>query len=192
MRARRLISTALAALALGACTTAAGDARQALREGRYGDAATRFEDILARDPNRVDALVGLGIAKYRAGAFDEAIEPLGRAVAREPRLVTARLYLGLAHLRRADYGLVEEQFKALVAERAGTRLAGQADRVLRLLRGADPASDDLRAFMAASLENELEAERSVAEAQQIAREAEFRWRNAYYSSPVILRSRCRC
>jgi uncharacterized membrane-anchored protein len=32
----------------------------ALIQGRYEEAASRFEDMLSRDPNRLDALVGLG------------------------------------------------------------------------------------------------------------------------------------
>jgi len=193
MPVRGLLSLVLIALAFSACATASGEARRALREGRYGEAATGFEDVLAKEPDKIDALIGLGVAKYRAGAFDEALPPLDRAVARAPKLPVARLYLGLAHLRRGEIGPVEEHFNALVAERPGTRLAAQAERVLKLLRGADPTSDDLRAFMAESLENEAAAEREVAEAERRAREAEWRWRDPYYywGPPVILRCR-RC
>jgi len=193
MQVRGLLSLVLVALAFSACATASGEARRALREGRYGEAATGFEDVLAKEPDKIDALIGLGVAKYRAGAFDEALPPLDRAVARAPKLPVARLYLGLAHLRRGEIGPVEEHFNALVAERPGTRLAAQAERVLKLLRGADPTSDDIRAFMAESLENEAAAEREVAEAERRAREAEWRWRDPYYywGPPVILRCR-RC
>jgi tetratricopeptide (TPR) repeat protein len=194
MRARGLLTLALVALTLAACTTTYGEGRKALGQGRYTDAATRFEEVLAKHPDRVEALLGLGVAKYRAGRYDEALDPLGRALAREPKLTAARLYLGLAQLRRAEIGAVEEHFKALVAERPGTRLAAQAQRILQLLRGPDAASDDLRTFMAASLENESESERDVAEARRQARDAELRWRDAYpyYAHPLALRSRCRC
>ncbi len=186
----------LAALAVAGCASASNDARRALSQGRYADAATHFEDVLARDPDRVEALVGLGIAKYKAGAFDEAIAPLDRAVARQPKLSTARLYLALAHLRKGEYGPVEQNLAEVMTQQAGTRLAAQADRALRLLRGSDPITDDMRTFVAASLEDEAELERKAADAERAARAAEMRWRNAYpypysYSTPIWC-SRRRC
>lgn len=191
----RWLALVLAALTFGGCVTTYGEGRTALRQGRYTDAATRFEQVLAKDPDRTEALVGLGIAKYRAGSFDEAIDPLGRAVAREPKFDLARLYLGLARLRKGDLGAVEQEFKAIVAQRPGTRLAAQLDRALVLLRGRDPASDELRAFIAASLENESEAEREIADARREAREAELlRWRDPYWYAPgpYLLRTCRRC
>jgi tetratricopeptide (TPR) repeat protein len=196
MYARRLLALGLVALASASCTTTYGEGRKALSQGRYTDAVTHFEEVLEKHPDRIDALLGVGVAKYRAGRYDEALEPLGRAVAREPKLTAARLYLGLAHLRRAEIGPVEEHFKALVAEAPGTRLAAQTERVLQLLRGSDAASDDVRTFMAASLENEYEAAREVAEAQRQARDAELRWRDPFpyyygYGHPFYHWSRSR-
>jgi tetratricopeptide (TPR) repeat protein len=194
MPARGLLSLVVVALALAACATASSEARRALREGRYGEAASGFEDVLTKEPDKVEALVGLGVAKYRAGAFEEALPPLDRAVTREPKLTVAHLYLGLTHLRRGEDEDVEEHLKTVVAERPGTRLAAQADRVLKVLRGPDPASSELRTFMAESLESELAAERDIADAEQRARNAELRWRDpwpySYWGSPVLIR-RCR-
>ena len=194
MRIRSVLVLALAALLLGGCATTFGEGRKALRQGRYADAATRFEEVLAKDPDRLDALVGLGIAKYRAGSFDEAIDALGRAVAREPKFDLAQLYLGLARLRKGDLGPVEQEFKAIVAQRPGTRLAAQLDRALALLRGPDPASEELRTFIAASLESESEAEREIADARREARNAELRWRDPYWYGgyPYFLRTCRRC
>jgi Flp pilus assembly protein TadD len=182
----------LVMLALGAvgCATAMGDGRAALREGNYSEAATRFEQALADNPDRTDALVGLGIAKYKAGDLDGATGPLSRVVAREARSATARLYLGLVHLRKGEIGAVDEHLKTYIAERPGTRVAAQADRVLRVLRGSDPVSEEMRTFMAASLEDEAEMEREVAEARRYARDAEWRardpfWYDRYYHRPYI-------
>jgi tetratricopeptide (TPR) repeat protein len=192
MRARTMFAVSLGALTLAGCASATMDGRQALRQGRYDEAATRFEDALAREPDRVDALVGLGVAKYKVGAFDEAIDPLGRALARQPKLPIAHLYLGLAHLRKGEDGPVEEHLGALATQQKGTRLAAQSDRALRVLRGRDPISDEMRTFMAASLEDQADLERQAIEAQRAAREAELRWRDAYYSSPIILCRGRRC
>ena len=195
-RIRTTGALVLAALGLAGCVTAMGEGRSALRQGRYADAATHFEEALASDPEQTDALVGLGVAKYKAGDWDEAIPPLDRVVTREPRSATARLYLALAHLRKGEIGPVDEHLGAFVRERSGTRVAAQADRALRLLRGQEPLSDEMRAFVAASLEDEAEMEREVVEARRYAREMEYRWRDAYYydpfySRPVIIRSRRR-
>lgn len=183
MRIRSMLVLALVALMLGGCATTYGEGRQALHQGRYADAATHFGEVLAKDPNRLDALVGLGIAKYRAGSFEEAIDPLASAVARAPSHDLPRLYLGLARLRKGDLGAAEQDFKAIVVQRPGTRLTAQVDRALVLLRGRDPVSDELRAFIAASLENESEAEREIADARREARYAELRWRDPYWAAP---------
>ncbi|MBI2205603.1 MAG: tetratricopeptide repeat protein [Candidatus Rokubacteria bacterium] len=190
----RTFAVGLVVLAVAGCATAQSDGRQALRQGRYTDAATHFEEALAKDPDRLESLIGLGIARYKTGEYDAAIEPLGRAVSREPTMTTARLYLGLSYLRKSEFGPMEEHLAAVMAQRPGSRLAGQTDRAFRLLRGSDPLGDEMRAFIATSLEDELEAERQVAEAQRVAREAERRWRDAYYGygAPILLRSRCRC
>lgn len=190
----RTFAVGLTVLAVAGCATAQGDGRQALRQGRYTDAATHFEEALAKDPHRLESLIGLGIAKYKTGDFDAAIEPLGRAASREPRMTTARLYLGLSYLGKGEVGPAEEHLAAVMAQRPGTRLSAQTDRALRLLRGSDPLGTEMRAFVAASLEDELEAERQVADAQRVARDAELRWRDAYYGygAPILLRSRCRC
>lgn len=165
-----VVTTALTS----ACATAYSDGRVALSQGRYVDATTRFEEVLARDPERLDALVGLGIAKYKLGALDEAAGALGRAVARAPKLLAARLYLGLAHLGRSEYGPAEEHLAEVTRLAPGTRTAAQVDRALRLMRGRDPLSDELRAFVAASLEDDADLEREVRETQAALREAELR------------------
>ena len=97
------------------------------------------------------------------------------------------------HLRQGYIGAVDEHLGALVAQRPGTRLAAQADRALRVLRGPDPLSDDMRAFIAASLEDEAEMEQQVHEARWYAREMELRWRDRSlydpYSGRLFLRRR---
>jgi tetratricopeptide (TPR) repeat protein len=82
---------ALLALAMSSgCTTAYGQGRTALRQGRYAEAASSFEKALKEHPDRMDALVGLGIARYEQRAFDDAVAHLGRAVAQDPKLEDAQ------------------------------------------------------------------------------------------------------
>lgn len=158
------MAVALAALLAG-CATPYVRGRAALAGGRYDEAAGHFQEILAADPGRTDALTGLGVALYKQGALDPAVDALRRAVAAAPRSCEARLYLGLAHLRRGEDRLAEAELAALRVQELHERIAAQLDRALRVLRLAGLA-DDVRAFVAAALEDELEWEREVREARQ--------------------------
>ena len=193
MRHRRWLVLGLPMLWIAAgCATRVSEGRTALRHGNYLEAASRFENVLASNPRRTDALVGLGVSKYKLGAFDEAAETLGRAVARTPNDPTVRLYLALSHLQKGEYGPVEEHLAALAALKPGPRAVAQIDRALRLTRGSEPLSDEIRAFMAASLEDETGLERQLTEAQRALRESEMR--RIQYSPPIHVdsRGRCRC
>ena len=131
-----------------------------------GDPTTRFEQILASNPNRVDALVGLGIARYKEGLFNDAVEHLSRAVAREPKHYAARLYLALAYLRKGEDGRAEEHLNALSSLKPDPRVAAQIDRTLRILRQSLPPNDEMRSFIAASLEDGVEMAREVQDAKR--------------------------
>ena len=76
---RGLRAAALAVLLAG-CATPYVQGRAALSEGRYDEAAGHFREVLTADPARTDALTGLGIALYKQGALDPAVDALRRAV----------------------------------------------------------------------------------------------------------------
>src|SRR3989449_10845376 len=117
--------TFLAVALLAGCATPYGRARTALAEGRYEEAASGFEEVLARHPDRLDALVGLGKARYKLGAFDEAITALTRAVAQAPKSEAAQLYLGLSYLQKGEDGPAEEHLKAFLDLKPHARIAAQ-------------------------------------------------------------------
>lgn len=165
-----------------ACTTTFGQGVAAAREGRYADASRAFERVLAEDPDRFDALVSLGIARYKLGSFDEALAPLERAKARAPRDATVRLYLGLSHLQKGEVGPVEEHLAAFADLAADRRIAAQAQRALRLMRG-DPLDSETRAFVAASLDDEAELLRELSEARRALANADARAR--IYAAPLF-------
>lgn len=155
----------MSALAGAGCTTLYGQGMTALRLERYDEAAIRFEAALKQDPERLDARVGLGIARYKLGMLDQAVEVLERVIARAPRNTDARLYLGLSYLRKGEDGPAEEQLTALADPKLHPRLAAQIARALKVLRVEYPLSDEVRSFLAASLEDEAEWERDLREAQ---------------------------
>src|SRR2546428_253989 len=71
MTVHRCYPVLLAALAfaISGCATTVGLGQAALREGRYSEAASKFETALTEHPERTDALVGLGIARYARWAY---------------------------------------------------------------------------------------------------------------------------
>jgi Tfp pilus assembly protein PilF len=154
----------VAASAVAACTTtSAARGQAALRQGNFESAAWDFEEALAEEPQRLDALIGLGVARYQLGAFAEARDVLDRAVARAPRDPHARLYLGLAELQDGDVARAVEQLRAFRAGRLDPRVAAFIDRSLPLLEYA-PA-DDLRRLVAATLEDEVTFARELEQAR---------------------------
>ena len=181
----RTVYTALALLlglsVLAGCATTFGQGVGAAREGRYADASDAFERVLAEDPDRFDALVNLGIARYKLGVLDEAIAALERARARAPRDATVRLYLGLSLLQKGEVGPADEHLTAFAGLAADRRIAAQALRALRLLRGVE-LDAETRAFVAASLDDQAELLREVSEAQRALAAADARaWS---YATPL--------
>jgi tetratricopeptide (TPR) repeat protein len=155
----------LVLLLIGGCATAYTRGRTALGEGRYLDAAADFEQVLRERPDRVSALVGLGVARYHLGRYDEARDALERAASREPRNDEAQLYLGLAYLQKGDMVHAEERLRMYRNVPHYPRVTAQIDQALGLLRSERPLSDQTRAYVAASLENAAHLEGRLREAE---------------------------
>lgn len=134
---------------LTGCVTATGRGEAALESGRYGEAATRFEEALAGKPGSLDALVGLGIAKYRLGALDEAQRALTEALGQAPDLPIAHLYLGLIALLRGQDAAAGESLRRYAAG-APPRLTAHVERAL----AGGTVSAEMRQYMAASIEDQ--------------------------------------
>lgn len=182
-------SIVLAALALLAgCATPTLQGRAALNSGRYDEAARHFEEALAGEAGRVTDLVGLGIARYKLGALDEAQRALAEAVARQPDAPTPHLYLALVAIRRADDAGAGAHLGRYLQLGAPARLAAQLDRTRAALRG--PVTPPMREYMAASLEDAYQWAGEVAGALRAARDAELRWIAA--ERVYLLPRACRC
>jgi tetratricopeptide (TPR) repeat protein len=175
----------IAAVAAGCATTPSSAGRAALREGRAADAASNFEAALAQDPERLDALIGLGIARFRLGNYDEAITALSQAVNRAPAHPAARLYLALAQLRKHDDAAAIEHLTALRSVDLEPRFAALVDQALALLREGPP-SDAVRTYMIASLDYGADWSRELAETRRALRSTQlyadplWHWPPHYY------------
>jgi tetratricopeptide (TPR) repeat protein len=186
----RLMTLLTAIALLAGCATATRQGHVALGGGRYDEAARHFEDALAgAEPARPVDLIGLGIARYKLGALDEAHRALTDAAALAPEAPTAQLYLALIAIRRADDAAADAHLARYLALGAPPRLAAQLERTRQTLRSG-PVTPPLRDFMAASLEDAYQWAGEVTAALAAVRDAELRW---YAADRVYLLPRaCRC
>ncbi len=138
------------AFAISGCATTMGLGETALRDGRYAEAASKFETALKERPERTEALVGLGIARYGQGVYDEAVENLSQVVSRDSKRADAQLYLGLSYLERGDEGSSAEHLSAFRDLTHSVRLTRQVDDALQLMHTEPRLSPKSHHFIAAS------------------------------------------
>jgi len=164
---RRSYPLLLTALVFGisGCATTVGLGETALRDGRYAEAASKFETALKERPERTDALVGLGIARYGQKVYDEAVAHLSQAVSQDPKRADAQLYLGLSYLERGDESASAEHLRAFRGLTRSARVAGQVDDALQLMRTETRLSPQSRHFIATSLESAMKAEQELRDAR---------------------------
>lgn len=180
MKWRLGLGLVLVLLAAAGCATgkaAAGSA--ALREGRPAEAAERFQEALAEDPERLDAKIGLGVSRYRLGAYDAAIALLREAVTQAPNQPAPHLYLALNHLAKGDDAATIQELEALHRLQLEPRLAAQVDQTLALLR-AGGVTNPIRTYIAASLDYAYDWARELAETHLALRRAELAWDPFWY------------
>jgi protein O-GlcNAc transferase len=120
------------------------DARQRHQAGRLAEAETLYREVLAQDPNHLEALHLLGILAGQAGRPEQALQLIGRAVEIDPGNAEAQGNLG-ATLR--TLGRVEE---AIAAFREVVRLQpGSAEargRLGEVCLGAKRFEEAIEAF----------------------------------------------
>jgi tetratricopeptide (TPR) repeat protein len=152
---------------LTGCTTALGQGQAALRQGRCEEAAHHFRQALAHE-ERADARFGLGLCLYQLHDFDEAARTLAPVVSAEPRNPDARLFLALSYLKLGDNAAAREHLGALRSLPLHARLNAQVGRALDVL-AFDGLPAPIRAFVAASLEDEAAWVRELREARLVPR-----------------------
>jgi glycosyltransferase involved in cell wall biosynthesis/tetratricopeptide (TPR) repeat protein len=85
-------------------------AHRRIGAGRGAEAEAIFREVLARDPDRPDALAGLARLLFSARRFNEAIAVWRRAVAVEPQSREAPFQLARALYRRGQLEAAAEQY----------------------------------------------------------------------------------
>ena len=157
---------------LTACATPTTEGRAALARGSYDEAARHFQEGLAREPGRVADLVGLGVARYKLNALDEAQPAFEQALAQSADLPSARLYLALIAVLRGDAAAAHDHLARFLTFAPPPRLAAQIDRARRALPTA--TTPPMRIYLAASLEDGYQWAGEVTAALQAVRDAELR------------------
>ena len=170
---RRLDLVVLSAVLLAGCASADRRGERALHSGDYNEAIHLFQATLAEHPDRLDARVGLGVALYKAGALADAAVTLDDVLAREPTETSALLTRGLIAIQQGEDAVAADHLTRFDEAAHIPRLAGQLGAALRILRGAEPLSADMRQFMAASLEAAVRSARDVEQARLAAQRASF-------------------
>src|SRR5687767_7200815 len=139
-------------IVVAGCVTVQRRGEQALYAGHYDEAIHLFQATLAEHPDRLDARLGLGIALYKAGALPDAALTLEDVLARAPAEGSALLYRGLIAIQQREDGAAADYLTRFRDVARIPRFDAQLERALRVLRGAEPLSGDIRDFMATSLE----------------------------------------
>ena len=173
-----LLLAAGLALTVAGCATSYVRGQTELRGGRPAEARRHFQEVLANHPERSDALAGLAVAEYKLGAYDRALPLFERVVARMPTSGGAHLYLGLTHLQRGELARAAALMTEARRLPLPARTVAQIDRAVPLLETG--LSDAERAFVAASLESELDWAAEVHDARTAPR-ARFEPTWAIYS-----------
>jgi tetratricopeptide (TPR) repeat protein len=174
-----LVLLGLMALAVAGCASSTAAGRSALNQGRPDQAAERFEEALAENPENVDALLGLGVSRYRLGDYPSAAANLEQALVRRPAEPGARLYLALVHLRLGNDAAAVEQLTTLRGLPLHPRFAVHVGRTIDLL-GGPRLADPVRNYVAADLEDTAGWAREVAETRQALAHAQL-WGDPFFS-----------
>jgi len=121
-------------------------------EGRWGEAISEFETVLASNPNSDFAQFSIGICRVQIGLVSDAIPPLEQSIRlnpRDPYIVYRFSWLGLAHLLQSH--------------------ADEAIVWFDKARGAMPAASGPHINLAAAYGFNGEIERATAELAEVRR-----------------------
>ncbi len=162
-----LVTVLLAACALAGCASSTARGQSALSHGDYVSAVQEFEAALADKPDRVDAMIGLGVARYKLADYPGARDALERAVAHSAREPLARLYLGLTELQAGNVPRALEQIRTFRTQPLDPRVSALIDRSLPVLESPQ-LSPEIRTLIATALEDEVSLARELEHARLVA------------------------
>jgi tetratricopeptide (TPR) repeat protein len=90
-------------------------ARALIADGRYSDAYTHYQKMLAMFPRDTDALVNYGILAARLGHPEEAIDSWQKVIDLDPHNAPAQLYLAAGYDQRGEVASAARHWNAFVS-----------------------------------------------------------------------------
>ncbi len=137
----------IAVLALAGCSDPVGDAEALAASGDTGGAEAIYREVLASDPEDLEALSGLAVVLSLQGKFDESLPFQERVVEADPADVQTRIELGfnyLNHQNRSDDAVrvlgqavdLDGSAKNMTFLAQAQAVAGDAEGAERTLRSA--------------------------------------------------------
>jgi tetratricopeptide (TPR) repeat protein len=166
-----VVVVAAVSLLLAGCATTERRGQRALYAGQYDEAIHLFQAALAEHPEHLPALLGLGIALYKAGALPDAAATLDGVLARAPGEASALLYRGLIALQQGEDPVAEAHLTRFRDVARIPRFDAQLERALRILHGGGVVGPEIREFVATSLEDAVRSAHEVQEARWAAQRA---------------------
>jgi tetratricopeptide (TPR) repeat protein len=134
-------------IGLTACSAQLDDARTAYRTGKYDDAIAIYRRVADREPNNIEAWIGLARSLAQVGKYSEAEQTLRRA----PESLSAALAntLGNVLVQQGKPAEAEEAYRKAVQQRAADSLSARLNlAILRFERGEHaPALDEFDTFI---------------------------------------------
>ena len=116
----------------GTVTGKLAEARQRVEAGQALEAIKLYDDVLAEDPEQVEALAYRGWLLHLAGLSDEAMPYLDRAVAADPSYPDAHFFRGFILLRvRNDAASAVTELQAFLANDPPPELVPPVTELLR-------------------------------------------------------------
>jgi|SRR5450631_88822 hypothetical protein len=107
------------------------------REGRIADAITKYEAVIADEPENYDALHMLGVAWFQSTHFDRAEEYVRRALAIRPAIVAAKTNLALINEGRRLAAMETELCRQVLPKMSPLCRASPFDGTLRDVAALD-------------------------------------------------------
>lgn len=189
---RQWVPVVIALLCLTGCSASTVlymQGNRALAAGEYDRAVHAFTSALIENPQHVGARTALGIAQYRRGSFDAAIQALEDAQYLDPYDPRIQLYLGLSYLRLGQPDKSRQHLGALLEQMPNFVVREQAIRAMSVTQEAN-LSDGVREYVAYSLEQTIQQEQRVAALAERVRTLETQ--QLYRPAPQVIQStRCR-
>jgi Flp pilus assembly protein TadD len=111
------------------------DAIGAFEEGKFADAAPRFELLARLVPDHPLALLMLGRSLIELHEFERAVTALHGHLNIDPNSVEARIYLGLAYTECGKQDLAQEKFEEALSIKTNSLLAMENLIIMKISSG---------------------------------------------------------